>query len=454
MARVSGIESTPNPGCFLVKLSAPLSGLEGTLTGLKGQTFTPANAVFSASPELTTLLGLEGIDSVYAMELALTIHKKASAKWETVLPLVLQATCRTAEREDLEYQQFLQGLLSQASSNSDDTDTSSGQVRIRLQVSNNLPIQIEAIGFLGSTKRMKLSSPKFQVSMDELMNDKEANIDFFAGRTWLDRGMRYLVEDDDADADADAASSAQEEQEQVEIDEALRMEADEVTAAYSTQRLEAIVAERLGQKPKPTVSPNSDSLDGVINLETVDQYCDAAEHGDDNNEALIALANFVSSRRGSIPARRNALAFLGSAAGLEPLTVSTDTLDAVLEAIVSALVHEKSAAMRRTAGDALSDLGDARAVNAAIAALTNDRNKLVQWRAARVLGEMGDSMEVLGTLKAASFDKTYAFEVAFEIKDALRKVKARVVQLQNGGTGESLPNSGPIWKQIQEGSSS
>jgi len=36
-------------------------------------------------------------------------------------------------------------------------------------------------------------------------------------------------------------------------------------------------------------------------------------------------------------------------------------------------------------------------------------------------------MEVLEALKTASFDETCAFEVAFEIKDALRKVKAMVV---------------------------
>jgi len=51
------------------------------------------------------------------------------------------------------------------------------------------------------------------------------------------------------------------------------------------------------------------------------------------------MAAFVASRQSSIRARRNALAFLGSAAGLD--NSHTDTLDAVLEAIMSALVHEK-----------------------------------------------------------------------------------------------------------------
>ena len=60
-----------------------------------------------------------------------------------------------------------------------------------------------------------------------------------------------------------------------------------------------------------------------------------------------------------------------------------------------------------------------------------------------------------------SEDKKYAFEVAFEIKDALRKVKARMIQNQdnnNSNDGGSVNNNGgpntgtgPMWKQIQQG---
>jgi hypothetical protein len=120
--------------------------------------------------------------------------------------------------------------------------------------------------------------------------------------------------------------------------------------------------------------------------------------------------------------------------------------------------------MRRTAGDALSDLGDARAVPFAVQALENDRSKLVQWRAARVIGELGDAndMHIVAVLKQASFSSKYAFEVAFEIKDALRKVKARVVQMSTSSSssdtddriGNGAPKTGPVWKQIQEGAGS
>jgi HEAT repeat protein len=108
--------------------------------------------------------------------------------------------------------------------------------------------------------------------------------------------------------------------------------------------------------------------------------------------------------------------------------------------------------MRRTAGDALSDFGDVRAVPPAATALKEDRSKLVQWRAARILGELGASLEVVGDLKQASFSDKYAFEVAFEIKDALRKVKARIQNQDNGSVnGEPNTGTGPVWKQIQQG---
>ena len=101
----------------------------------------------------------------------------------------------------------------------------------------------------------------------------------------------------------------------------------------------------------------------------------------------------------------------------------------------------------------VSDLGNKLAVPYAVAALEEDRSKLVQWRAARILGELADSSEVIAILKQASFSSKYAFEVAFEIKDALRKVQSRLQSI-NGNGDPTMSKTGPIWKQIQEGSSS
>ena len=102
----------------------------------------------------------------------------------------------------------------------------------------------------------------------------------------------------------------------------------------------------------------------------------------------------------------------------------------------------RSAGLRRTAGDALSDLGDARAAPVAVAALT-DRSPLVRWRAARILGELGGDATVCAALRQAAMQES-AFEVAFEMKDALRKVEKRC------SGDEEVGPSGPMWKQLQE----
>ena len=429
MAKVSGIESTPNPSSFLVQLSEPLEGLKDMAGSLKGRTFSSSSPQSSA--EVASILEIDGIESVYAMATALTINKRASAKWEQILPLVLNELGADAAEIS---QQLLQGLLAPATTGSQTETISSGQVRMRMQISNKIPIQIEATGFLGTAQRMKLP-PKFQENMELML---KGGIEFFAGRTWVDRGVRYLPDDDRAD------TASQQDEERQELELALQTELEEMDAAYSPQRLAAIVAESLGETQQPTSSVSLDT--GELDLETVYCYCDLAEQG--NMEALAVLSNFVSCHQGSMSARRNAVAFLGGTGGIT--AVNVDIVDLVFYAIVSALQNEKNPVMRRTAGDALSDLGDPRAVQFAVKAL-EDRSKLVQWRGARILGELSDTPDIVAILKQASFSSKFAFEVAFEIKDALRKVQARVQSISEGGAINGAPGTGPMWKQIQEG---
>eukprot|EP00591_Stephanopyxis_turris_P002730 CAMPEP_0195522982 /NCGR_PEP_ID=MMETSP0794_2-20130614/21675_1 /TAXON_ID=515487 /ORGANISM="Stephanopyxis turris, Strain CCMP 815" /LENGTH=425 /DNA_ID=CAMNT_0040652871 /DNA_START=371 /DNA_END=1648 /DNA_ORIENTATION=+ len=413
---------------------------------LRGKTFVfPSN---DTPEEVTSILQIDGIESVYAMATALTINKKPSAKWENLLPLVLKPLVGNDDVKT--HEKLLQGLLvTNAASSSSTSETAAGQVRMRMQISNKIPIQIEGTGSLGTVQRLKLP-PKFQEYM-ELM--QKGGIDFFAGRTWMDRGLRYQpdVEDDnDCDERSGLTTFSPEEQERLELESVLQTEMEEVDAAYPSHRLANIVSESLGeknQKQEETIMEREDVSLLQLDLETVDRYCDLAEGGD--FEALEVLANFVSSHQGLLAARRNALCYLGGTGGDGTAAKS----DLVLNAVVSAIQNEKNPIMRRTAGDALSDLGDKRAVPHAVTALEGDRSKLVQWRAARILGELADSLEVVAVLKQASFSSNFAFEVAFEIKDALRKVQARVRDM-NGNSNSVETKTGPIWKQIQEGASS
>eukprot|EP00978_Attheya_sp_CCMP212_P020243 scaffold57684_cov55-Attheya_sp.AAC.1 len=368
-AAVTGIESTPNPSSFIVKLSAPLVGLEDMAGSLQGRSYSTASVTLLTPPEIAEILRIDGIEQVYCMATALTINKKASAKWDILLPLVICALGVDKDEQSL----LLQGLLSTSSTSSTDTSTtsssSSGQVRIRLQISNKIPIQIEAIGFLGTPKRMQLP-PKFQEHMQVMV---DGGIDFFFGRKWVDRGVRYLEMDDDTGTLDDTETA----QEDLELMTVLQSELEEVDAAYSKERLAAIVAESLGKGVPTTTTQTASSettteTNAEFTLERVDRYCDLAELG--SEEALTILATFVASHEGSMAARRNALAFLGGTAGADA-AVTAVTTDLVFGAIASALENERNPTMRRTAGDALSDLGDARGVTFAVSAL-GDKSKL------------------------------------------------------------------------------
>ncbi|MCW5824901.1 MAG: HEAT repeat domain-containing protein, partial [Cyanobacteria bacterium TGS_CYA1] len=98
------------------------------------------------------------------------------------------------------------------------------------------------------------------------------------------------------------------------------------------------------------------------------------------------------------------------------------------------LLHDSSVGVRRTAGDALSDIGDSSAQASMIESL-KDQNKLVRWRAARFLNDLGTE-KALPALELAKDDPEC--EVQLEINAAIEKI-------QKGGQG-----LGPVWKRIVE----
>ena len=77
--------------------------------------------------------------------------------------------------------------------------------------------------------------------------------------------------------------------------------------------------------------------------------------------------------------------------------------------------------MRRTAGDALSDIGSPRAMSPMIAALI-DPSKLVRWRAARFLTEMGNQTAVEPLRRAV--EQESEFDVKVEMMAALERIEA------------------------------
>jgi len=110
-----------------------------------------------------------------------------------------------------------------------------------------------------------------------------------------------------------------------------------------------------------------------------------------------------------------------------------------VEPLYQSLRRDSSVIVRRTAGDALSDLGDARAIATMCQALT-DRSKLVRWRAARYLNEMGDETAMLPLRRAA--EQESEFDVRLEMQAASDRI--------SGGGEAQLP----MWMRISSGSTS
>ena len=418
-ARVNAIESTPSPTSFIFKTDEIL---DERLTDLQGTTYRAAAQ--TAPSAVNLILAIDGVTEVYAMRSFVTVSKKPAAPWDAVLPLVVAALGGAVD-----------GLQLETTTATPSKDGAGGGVLIRLQVSQRLPIQVEAAGVAGLSppQRAKLS-PRFAGAMSLLIAQGDADI-FFKGRSWLERGLRY-PDEQEGDDDADGADAAERERRSVEA--ALLAEVAEVEAAYPDDRLAAIVAGYTSTPPPP---PSGAAL-ALRDVDALIEAADEAERADDDvlsAAALGELAAFVASGGGELGARRNAIAYLGGSAGRGG--------DAVFDAVGGAFAGdraERAPSLRRTAGDALSDLGDAKAVPLALAALGEDRSPLVRWRAARILGELGRSAMIVKALRQAAADET-RFEVAFEIKDAARKVGARAAG-DDGAAG-----AGPVWRQIQDG---
>mmetsp|Transcript_26149 Transcript_26149/g.87120 ORF Transcript_26149/g.87120 Transcript_26149/m.87120 type:complete len:469 (+) Transcript_26149:128-1534(+) len=420
--KVVTVESTPNPSAFLLKLDAPLEGIASN--GLRGKTFRKGRC----PPSLTAALATEGVASIFAVQELLTISKEAAASWESVLPPVVDALGGASDAL------AASGSLLPSSPVGAAAPAVTGGVAVRLQVSQKIPIQVEAAGWSGNWPpvRAKLSA-RFGSAM-ALLIDQSGDA-FFRGRAWLPRGLRYPELDSSLGA---SATDGPGESERRAIGAALESELAEIEAAYPDDRLAALVhGSNAAERRKLQAADPEDTE--VLSLELVDRLMDEdAESEADGaaglTDALRRLAAFVASGQGQPGARRNAIAYLGGTAGRGG--------DLVFDVIASAFKNERAAGLRRTAGDALSDLGDERAAGLATAALA-DRSTLVRWRAARILGELGEGVAVTAALKQAQFDEK-AFECAFEMKDAARKVALRSEGRDGGARG-------PMWKQIQDG---
>ena len=215
-------------------------------------------------------------------------------------------------------------------------------------------------------------------------------------RRWVDLGTRY----GDAEEVADSVVA-------------------EIRALYDSDRLAWLTDRALSADPdEPEAKPDRQGLIG--DLEDPDwrmRYRALRKLGADAGllPRIIALAGDAH-----LSVRRQAIVLLGLSRDERALTPLRDAL------------RDPIAAVRRTAGDALNDLGNPE-VAEAIAGTLTDSSALVRWRAARILFELGDERS-LPSLRAARDDEV--FEVRMQIEQAIERI-------ESGARPE-----GPVWQRM------
>eukprot|EP00903_Cladosiphon_okamuranus_P014534 g13481.t1 len=481
--KVTGIESTPNPGSFKFTLDQCLGNPAGS-------TWSTGSGTTEGAPELLRpVLELTDVESVYSLSDWLCINKKPSAKWDAIVPAAVEALGGAADSLDPLTLLMASGGDGRSSWQRSEMDG----ITIRLQVSNGIPIQVEACPPGGTPLRRKLSS-RFVDAMTEFVGSSGDEMAFFKGRQWIPRGVRYPTTEE-WKTDTDSGSSSSEPSTSTGTakptaaaelaQEALDAAVEEVELAYHESRLRGAVQAALiqlqknaeaaanaaaaGGEEERTVAAEGAPAESAATARAavraaaavlqsreaekgevvgaVDALCAVAENTADAvtaaaKDALDALIGFAASGDGPVAARRAAVAYIGGAGDAAG--------SAGLEAVAAVFRGDKNPGVRRTAGDALSDLGDPDAIPIAVAGL-HDKSKLVRWRAARVVGELGSREQEAVSLDEAR-EGEMEFEVAFEMSDAARKVRARVASGSDEGEGEAgaAAGVGPVWKQIQE----
>jgi HEAT repeat protein len=107
-----------------------------------------------------------------------------------------------------------------------------------------------------------------------------------------------------------------------------------------------------------------------------------------------------------------------------------------VSSLSSVVVSDASVVVRRTAGDALSDLGNPAAISAMCQSLS-DTSHLVRWRAARYLNEQGDDSAI------APLDAAIAAESDFGVRLEMTTARERI---QSGGESQM-----PMWLRLSGG---
>ena len=369
--KLIGIEPTPNPNSMKLVLDETLA------PGVKA-TYRAGDEV--SAPLIRGLLSIAGVAGVFHSSDFMAVQRKPGTDWQEILTQV-----RTV---------FEAATGASAAVAVPGTEGSARELLVSMQVFRDIPMQVKVTG--GGAEIRRGLGRRFDVAVKRAM---PAARNPLMERRWVELGTRY------GDSEEVAASVVA-----------------EVRALYDSDRLARLTDRALSSdQSEPEARPDRRTLIG--DLDDPDwraRYRALRSLGADAEllPRIIALAG-----DDHLSVRRQAIVLLGLSRDERALAPLRDALG------------DPIAAVRRTAGDALNDLGHPEVAGAMAETLTDD-SALVRWRAARFLFELGDERS-LPSLRAARGDQV--FEVRMQIEQAIERI-------ESGARPE-----GPVWQRMTRG---
>ncbi|MEO1393796.1 MAG: virulence factor [Cyanobacteria bacterium J06634_5] len=391
--KLQSIETTPSPNCMKLNLDSSASDKPLTLTA-------GAEAVIEAvdTPEIfQRLLGVDGVQSIFVMNDFITLTRRGSAGWQPILAAAGKLI-GIAETADASVSDNLNPETAERkAASAQGADQNFGQVEVAIQMFRGIPVQVRATK---DDQQARVALPeRFSQALQKAVDQTQAN--YVAERVWSPYQPQFG-----------------------NLEEIAQQVADEI--AILINEADLAVLEAAAIDPTEKVAASVGSQQGLLSeLQQSDwkRRLKAIQQIEVNAESFDAITAALQDDRNAI--RRWAAALLGA----------SERSDAVAP-LCTALHADKSAIVRRTAGDALSDLGNSVAMDAMVNAL-QDASGLVRWRAARFLNELGTE-GTLPALKAASAAER-EFDVRVEMNAAIARIEA--------GKASQLP----MWMRISQG---
>ena len=365
--KLSSLETTPNPHCMKLNLDATIAETPITLK--------PGDNCDQVPHSVAQLLDIEGVREIFLSSSFIAVIRQSQADWESILSQAAQVF-GVAEDADTDL------LSSSQASSEENVSKDLGEVEVAVLYFRGIPTQVRANG--EEQKRVAMAD-RFVEAMQRVV--EATGVNYVMERYWEPYASRNGEPEAVANMVAEEVASLIDEEELQRIEKhAIAGDSEQATPAKTTETADLLATLKQHEDWK-------ERLKAIQKLEI-------------NPETFPAIVNALKDDRATI--RRWASALLGA----------SETEEAV-SPLSEVVLNDPSVIVRRTAGDALSDLGNPRGTPTMCQAL-QDASKLVRWRAARFLYETGDE-SAIAPLETAQ-NQEPEFDVRLEIKAALDRI--------------------------------